>query len=177
MTRSPYGPDPVVVELQGSFVHVPHRCAAEWIAAASDTTGPSGILMPLARPTTRETIRESLALRTLTYEELTEASYALMTEAIPGFSWWQAYRLLMLSNDHLVVGRATLSGLDPWALTVTQWVSAVYVMLKQNTSDKDQFKFDAALDEVPEGVEADSDWGDMSFDQMVANARSTPGMS
>lgn len=173
MTASPYARHPITVDLRSLPVTVPYHPAADWIAATSAVTGPSGVLAHLAEDT--DTILDALASGDTTDQQLTDASYALLRAAVPDFNWWETYRLLQLSNDRLVTGRCALAALDPWALTAAQWCAAVYVLLKQGADPKDQFKFDAALSTPPEGVD-DGDWGDMAFDEMVSAARSTPGI-
>jgi hypothetical protein len=174
---SPYSLGPVVIDLIGIPVAVPHRPAADWINAVSETTGPTAVLVQLAREGTREAVLNALAEGEMTQEELSAASYDLIKQSVPGFDWWETYRLLILSSDYNALGRCVLAGMDAWKLSVREWVSALYVLLTKDASETDKGKFDWALSEVPEGITPDDDWGDMSFDQMVANARNVPGMS
>lgn len=174
MNSSPYARDPLSVELNGAYIRVPYRSAAEWVSAILDSTGPSAVLSGLAGGQTRELLLDGLASGETTSDALAQASYSLFREAAPAWSWWETYRLLHVSADKLIAGRLALAGMDPWSLTVAQWVSGVYVVIQEDQDQKDQFRFDASLSAAPEGVE-DDDWGDMSFDQMVASARSTPG--
>jgi hypothetical protein len=177
VTRSPYARGPVTVELNGVRIPVPHHCAADWIQAVSASSGPSAVLVQLVRANTHEFIMDDMAIGGTTGEELAAASYDLIKQTVPAFDWWATYRLLVLSaTDRMIVGRTVLAGFDPWSLSAAQWCSGVYAMILENADKKDEFKFEAALFEVPEGVEQDSEWADMTFDQMVASARSTPGI-
>jgi hypothetical protein len=175
VTASPYSRAPVAVELCGVRIVVPYRSAAEWVAVLGSAQDPATLLLNLAREATRESVLNELVTGEITAKQLTDASYELMRAAVPGFHWWETYRLLDVSATHNVVGRATLAGLDPWVLTAAQWCSAIYVMLRENTDDSGRLKFDHALSTPPLGVEDDG-WGDMSMNEMVNAARNMPGM-
>jgi hypothetical protein len=173
--RSPYSREHLSVELAGRSVRVPYRPAVEWIDAVSVFSGPTALLASMVSPEDQSRILDSLAVGTLPDGDLADASYALLKEAVPAFDWWESYRLLDLSTERVTCGRCAVAGLDPHELTVAQWCSAVYALVRDGVSEKDLFKFDAALSAVPEGVEDDGDWGSMSFDQAVTAARTMPG--
>jgi len=155
-----------------SEIHVPYRSAAEWIETLDG--GPMRTLIGLARETSSEYLLESMAAGLCTSEELASAAYDLYQQAIP-FKWWEGYRLLAVSAQKEVMGRIALAGLDPYDMTAGVWCCAVYSLLTKDAEAKDKFKFDAQLSTPPDGIE-DDDWGDNSFDTMVAQARAMPGM-
>lgn len=173
--RPPFSDDPITVDLGGERVMVPHRNAAEWINAIHGPQSVPGLVVVLARETSSELILDALGNGDLENEQLAAASYELLVQAVPFYRWWVTARLLMVSSKPDVLGRTVLAGMDPWTLTVAQWVAAVYVLLTKNADEKGKFKFDAQLEATPAGVE-DDDWGDESFDAMVAQARQMPGM-
>jgi hypothetical protein len=177
VTTSPYARDPVTIDLKGVRIAVPYRCAAEWMAAVGSVTGPSAVLAQLVRETTQGYILDELALGEITDRELQDASYELIRQTVPVFDWWATYRLLVLaSSDRIVTGQAVLAGMDPWKLSPAEWCSALYVLLQKGADDKGRFKFDAALFDVPAGVDEESDWGEMSIEELAAAARGTPGI-
>ena len=151
--RSPFAQEPIVVPLAGESVSVPHRNAADWVAAAYQRNGPGGMLLELCRETTRSILRDELISGSVTVEQIAEASHQLMQEAIP-YRWWEATRLLLVSGDPSVLGRTVVAGMDPW---------------------EGRLKFDAMLSQAPAGYEDDS-WGEESFTAMINEARRMPGM-
>ena len=174
-SRTPFSDDALTVDLGGERVAIPHRNAVEWINAIHGPQSVAGLVVILARETSRELILDALSTGDLENEQLSKASYDLLKMAAPFYSWWVTAKLLILSGKPEVLGRTVLAGMDPWSLTVAQWVTAIYALLTEHADEKGRFKFDAMLQTPPAGIE-DDDWGDESFDAMVAQARRMPGM-
>lgn len=173
--RSPFAQDPIIVPLAGERVTVPHRNAAEWVDAAHTRLGPGGMLLALVREGTRENLRDALVAGDLEADQLSEASHELIQTATD-WKWWEATRLLLVSADTQVLGRTVARGMDPWVLTVAQWCAGVYFLCTEHADDKGRMKFDAQLSTPPAGVEDDDEWGNVSFESMVSQARNMPGM-
>lgn len=148
--------------------------AAEWVEAMLCGQGPDGLLLELADRADAEELKDALAVGNLEPHHVTEASHELLTEAIP-YKWWESARLLILSSRADIVGRTVVAGMDPWKLTPAQWCAGVYRLCTENMDEKGLFKFDAAISSPPAGVD-DMEWGEESFDVMVAQARQMPGM-
>ncbi len=179
MTGNPFARDPVRITIASERVTMPYPAAA-WIGACRSDAGPPGALLALLAPEDRARTTMRLARGTLTAEEAATAVHEALRTAVPGpdtdpYPWWVPYRLLAMSADPTAAGRMLLAGLDPWVLTPAAWCYALYELLTQGLDAKQRFRFDAELKTPPAGAE-DDDWGDMGFDQMVAAARSVPGM-
>lgn len=173
--RPPFSDDPIILEMAGERVAVPHRNAAEWVNAMHVSGAPGTLILTLAREASRDVILDELAVGSLEPDQLAAASYELLVQAVPHYRWWATARLLLLSAKPEILGRTVLKGMDPWSLSVAQWVTGIYAMATEHADEKDRFKFDAQLQTPPVGVE-DDDWGDESFEAMVASARRLPGM-
>lgn len=175
MAREPgYSREPIRLGVGRRSYSVPFRPAAEWVeAVAAAEGGPAGVLLAVVDQPTQSEIYESLLTGSLSSEELAQAAYDVLSEASP-FKWWETCRLLYASRQRQVMGRLALAGLDPWSMPVGVWCTAVYACMTENADDVGKFKFDAQLNNPPDGVE-DDDWGD-DFETMVAQARQMPGM-
>lgn len=177
---NPFAREPVRITIAREQVTLPYHPAADWIAAATTSTGPSGALIPLLPDNMRPVIVTLMARGTITADQTATAFYDALRTTIPGgtnqpYAWWESYRLLALSTDPAAAGRMLLAGLDPWQQTPAAWCYALYELMTRGLEAKDKFRFDAQLKTPPAGVD-DDDWGDMDFDQMVSAARSTPGI-
>lgn len=177
---TPFAREPVRVTIARERVLLPYHPAAAWIDAVCASSGPSGALLPLLNTADRTRLIGSLARGHVTADQTATAFYDALRTAIPGhpddpMAWWESYRLLVLSTSPAAAGRMLLAGVDPWAQAPAAWCYALYELMTKGLEAKDKFRFDAELKSPPAGV-ADDDWGDMGFDQMVAAARSTPGM-
>lgn len=177
---TPFAREPVRVTIARERVLLPYHPAATWIAAVASHSGPSGALIPLLPENMRPVIVTLMARGSITAEHTATAFYDALRTAIPGhpnnpMAWWESYRLLNLSTDPAAAGRMLLAGVDPWEQAPAAWCYALYELMTKGLEAKDKFRFDAELKTPPVGVD-DDDWGDMGFDQMVAAARSTPGM-
>lgn len=174
MSRGPFAREPQRVTIAATRVTLPYSPAAAWIGAICGSTTTAGALLPLLTETDRATVIGQLARGTLAADTVASALYDALRAAVPELAWWETYRLIALSAQPSPAGRMLLAGLDPWQLPVAAWCYALYELMTQGAAEKDRFRFDAQLKTPPAGV-AD-DFGDMDFDQMVAAARSTPGM-
>ena len=174
MARSPFSVEPITVYVNGSPIPVPHRTAAVWVDAMHRRNGPGGMLLELCREKTADVLREALITGDITAEQVVAASQDLMQQAIP-YKWWESSRLLLLSASTDVLGRTVVKGIDPWDLTAAQWCTGIYTLCTEHADEQGKFKFDAMLATPPAGIE-DDDFGDDSFDAMVAQARRMPGM-
>lgn len=166
-------------------VVVSARTAAEWVNATRSrvhaSAGSAGMLLVLATSGTRGTLLTALAKREVTADDVARAMGEALEQQIPGspgapLRWWESYRLLDLSASASVAGRMVLAGVDPHGLTPAAWCYAVLEEVTKGMDSKQRFRFDAELSAPPPGVEDDMSWGAMSFDEMVAQARNTPGM-
>ncbi len=167
-------------------VVVPARTAAEWVNATRSrvhtAAGSAGMLLVLATPGTRSRLLAALARREVTADDVAHAMGGALEQQIPGspgapLRWWESYRLLDLSASASIAGRMVLAGVDPHRLTPAAWCYAVLEEVTRGMDEKQRFRFDAELSVPPPGVEDDDmSWGAMSFDEMVAQARNTPGM-
>jgi hypothetical protein len=180
VTTNPFAREPVRITLARERVTLPYHPAADWIGAVCASTSTSGAILPLLTDTDRNRAIGQLARGTLTADQAADAFYDALRTAIPGhpdnpLPWWESYRLLVLSTDPAAAGRMLLAGLDPWEQPPAAWCYALYQLMTQGLDAKAVFRFDAELKTPPAGVD-DDDWGDMSFDQMVSAARSTPGI-
>jgi hypothetical protein len=161
----------IPVEVGGNRVVVPYRCADEWLSTLNGN--PISTLLALVRETTSEDLISGLAAGEITPEQLAKASYSLFEQACP-YKWWESYRLLLTSTSRDTVGRMALAGLDPAKMSVGVWCCATYAILTKGADQKERFKFDGQLSIPPEGIE--DDWEDDSFNTMVQQARTMPGM-
>lgn len=175
MTRSPYSRAPLSVAVDGIRVTVAYRSAAEWADAAAE-----GRLTVLALDWADDNTRLTTALArgTLSLDAVQEASRALLREAVPreDNGWWVTARLLTLATRPDIVGLLTLEGVNPDVLTPAQLCGAVHALFTRGRDAKDTFKFEAPLLTPPPGVVVDDGWGQMTVEEMAAQARSTPGM-
>jgi hypothetical protein len=174
VSRDPFAREPQRVTIAAIRVTLPYHPAAAWIGAVCGTTTTAGALLPLLTDGDRAAVIGQLARGTVPADAVASALYDALRTAVPEFAWWETYRLLALSAQPSPAGRMLLAGLDPWQLPVAAWCYALYELMTQNVAERDRFRFDAQLKTPPPGV--DEDFGDMDFDQMVAAARSTPGM-
>lgn len=176
MTRSPYSRAPLSVFVGGVPVGVAYRTAAEWVDAVADNRLP--ILALEWAESGRSGLLTALARGTIGAEDVRDASYALLGEAVPrpDRAWWVSSRLLSLAARADVTGNLTLEGVDPHGITPAQLCSAVHVLFTRGLDAKDVFKFEAPLTAPPPGVIEDDGWGQMTIEEMAAQARSTPGM-
>lgn len=174
MSRDPFAREPQRVTIAATRVTLPYNPAAAWIGAVCGTTTTAGALLPLLAEGDRGAVIGRLARGTLPADAVASALYEALRTAVPELAWWETYRLLALSAQPSPAGRMLLAGLDPWQLPVAAWCYALYELMVTGASERDRFRFDAQLKTPPAGV--DDDFGDMDFDQMVAAARSTPGM-
>ena len=172
--RSPYTRAPLTVSVGGQLeLVIPPAWAAEWIECVLSGVGTSALLVGLAEDGAGERLMERMIDGGVTVEAVQQASYDLLTAAAP-YKWWKTARLLALSSRADIAGHLTLAGLDPWRLTVAQWVTAVYASLTKGADAKARFKFDAPLDDPPPGVVGE--WmAEDDFAAMVAAARNAPG--
>lgn len=180
MSRDPFAREPLRVTIASDRVTLPYTPAAGWIGAICGSATTAGALLPLLADADRGRVITRLARGTLTADTVAAALYEALRTAVPGhpddpMPWWETYRLLVLSTKPSPAGRMLLAGLDPWQQSVAAWCYALYELMTQGASDKERFRFDAQLKTPPPEAD-DDDFGDMDFDQMVAAARSTPGM-
>ncbi|TRV72541.1 hypothetical protein FKN01_29560 [Streptomyces sp. 130] len=174
MIRGPFACEPLRVTIASERVTLPYSPAARWIGAICGSATTAGALLPLLTDEDRDRIITRLARGTLPADAVASGFYDVLRAAVPELAWWETYRLLALSAQPSPAGRMLLAGLNPWLQPPAAWCYAVYELLTQDVAEKDRFRFDAQLKTPPTGV--DDDFGDMDFDQMVAVARSTPGM-
>ncbi|MEW2127111.1 hypothetical protein AB0891_25665 [Streptomyces sp. NPDC007259] len=175
MTGNPFARDPWRVTVARERVTLPYTPAASWISAICGSTTTAGALLPLLSDADRGRVIALLARGALSADEAAAGFYAALGAAVPDLAWWETYRLLSLSATPSPAGRMLLAGLDPWQLPPAAWCHALYALLTKDASERDRFRFDAQLKTPPPEAEDDG-FGDMDFDQMVAAARSTPGM-
>ncbi|WP_328902286.1 hypothetical protein OHR86_22355 [Streptomyces sp. NBC_00441] len=175
MSRDPFAREPQRVTIAATRVALPYAPAAAWIGAVCGTATTAGALLPLLTDGDRGAVIGRLARGTVAADVVASALYEALRTAVPELAWWETYRLLALSAQPSPAGRMLLAGLDPWQLPVAAWCYALYELMTQNASERDRFRFDAQLKTPPPEADGD-DFGDMDFDQMVAAARSTPGM-
>lgn len=173
-SASPFACEPQRVTIADERVIVLYAPAADWIGAICGSTTTAGALLPLLIRPDRDRVVTRLARGTLAADVVAGAFYEALSTAVPELAWWESYRLLALSAQPGPAGRMLLAGLDPWQLPPAAWCYAVYELMTQHAGERDRFRFDAQLKTPPAGVT--DDFGDMDFDQMVAAARSTPGM-
>lgn len=181
MTRSPFDRRPFQVLIAGEEFTVPFAPADLWIKAATAPAGPSGVLLELLSGPSRQRLALRLGRREITAEHMAAATREALALSVPGseddaYPWWVSYRLLISSALPSLAGRMVLAGLDPRDRTPAEWCYAAYGLLVQGLDTKQRFQLDAKLTAPPAGVEADDEWGEMTFDQMVAAARSAPGV-
>lgn len=175
MSRDPFAREPLRVTIADERVTLPYQPAAGWIGAICGSTTTAGALLPLLCDADRGRIITRLARGTLAADTVAAALYKALRTAVPEWAWWETYRLLVLSTQPSPAGRMLLAGLDPWQQPPAAWCYALYELMTQGASERDRFRFDAQLKTPPPEADGD-DFGDMDFDQMVAAARSTPGM-
>lgn len=170
---SPYDREQLWVVVAGQHRRVP-REAAPWISCVLAPTGVTSLVVGLGDDRWGEWMLSGIADGTVPLEEVRDAAYELLGTASP-YKWWKTARLLALSSRDDIAGHLTLAGLDPWNLTVAQWVTAVYALLTKNADAKAKFKIDAPLDDPPAGVVDDEWMSEEAFAAMVAQARNSPG--
>lgn len=173
--RSPYARAPLTAMVGGSVeLSIPFAWAAEWVECVLSPAGTSALLVGLAPNGEGDRLVNILISEGVTVAQLQQASYDLLGAASP-YKWWKTARLLALSSRDDIAGHLTLAGLDPWNLTVAQWVTAVYALCTKGADAKARFKFDAPLDDPPAGIVDDQWMSEDNFAAMVAAARSAPG--
>lgn len=174
MTTDPFARTPLDISVGGVFVvRVPWHPAADWVSALSTPTGPVAVLIALTGPEDGDRIVNAVLDGEVTSTEAATAAYDLLTQAAP-YKWWKTLRLAVLTTRPTVLGQLTLAGLDPYTLTLSQWVCAAYAMVTRNSDVKDRFKTDVAFDDPPPGI-VDDDWmSDADFNAMVASTRMVP---
>lgn len=170
---SPYDREPLWVVVAGQHHRVP-REAAPWIPCVLSPTGVTALVVGLTEDHWGEWVLSGIASGAVPVEEVRDTAYGLLAGASP-YKWWKTARLLALSSRDDIAGHLTLAGLDPWNLTVAQWVTAVYALLTKGADAKGKFKIDAPLDDPPAGVVDDEWMSDEAFAAMVAQARNSPG--
>jgi hypothetical protein len=90
------------------------------------------------------------------------------------YKWWKTLRLAVLTTRPEILGQLTLAGMDPYTLSLSQWVSATYVLVTRNSDAKDRFKTDVAFDDPPPGIVDDEWMSEDDFNAMVASTRMVP---
>lgn len=101
------------------------------------------------------------------WDEMQAESRRILAEQT-GRKWWEAGRLLATSEAPEVLGRMTLSGIDPWTVSVGQWCAAVYALCTQHQDQQGRLKFDFSLSIPPRGFEDEWDDGSDDSDQIEA---------
>lgn len=171
---NPYRQSSTAARIGGATVVVPYRCAAEWVSALTQT-GPGGVLVPLLPRAQADKLLDLLADNGLTSRDLENASWEFMGDAIPGFKWWESFRLLTVATRRDAAGALTLAGIDLRSITASQLCCAVYTRCTEGKSDTELGRFEYELSNPPPGVEDDG-WGEMTLEEMAALARNMPGM-
>lgn len=168
----PYARTAVSTPLGGREIVAPWAPADRWVSCV--VLSPLSILSGLTSDADGSFVVDQVLEGVITPEQVSQAAYALLEDAVP-YRWWKTVRLLSLSTRDDIAGHLTLAGLDPRNLTVAQWCMAVYTLVTRNSDAKEKFKTDAEFDAPPEGVEV-NDWiSDDDFNAMVAQARAMPG--
>lgn len=172
---SPYANGDVTVYV-GDRVLTVSRVAAPWVECVMSPVGPSALLAGLPAHDAGAWVLQDMVTGVVTPRDVSEAAYALLGAVSP-FSWWKTARLLALSSRPDICGRLSLERVDPWSLTVAQWVCAVYALITRGLDETARFKINAPLDDPPAGVVDDNWMSDAEFAAMVAQSRNAPGQT
>jgi len=171
-------PAAISVPLGGFSFTIPSLPAAQWITAISDTHMEMAVLPGLLPPREAWRLEEMLMDEHVSNQQLNLSVYRAISDA-SGRDWWQTLRLVGAAADETgrILGELELRGVDPHAMTLARWVSAVYALLTQNMDEKELFKFSANLMLVPgiEGLEIEDRPDDAA--QVMAMLRTMPGVS
>jgi len=163
--------DPFTVTVAGRAFRVPYKSAAEWLVMLDDAP-----LEILAQRVLGEDSDFLLLLvdGKVSAAQAHDAGPEILRLASGYDRWWQAYNLALASTQGNVLGRMLLKGVDPSAVSLGQWCTALYALATQGAKEADQAKFDFQLDIPPPGFDPGDTWDD-GYDPVAASA-SMPGM-
>jgi hypothetical protein len=164
----------VVVAVSHIKLTVPPQPATPWILALAGDDPVGSVLPGMLSERDDERLWNLVSSGKADSKDLHKAFCSAVAEA-SGRPWWVALKLVgMCDGSPEFIGRLTLKGVDPDRIPFARWCAAVYALAMANADEKARMKFDAKLDAPPAGVEFEDEG--MSFESMVAQARSIPGM-
>ena len=153
------------VRVGGRSFHLPFHPAGKWV---SETDRLDVLVSRLAEPDDHAAMvamveQDVPGVR----DDLKKESQRVLEEAT-GRRWWEAGRLISTSVGTEVLGRMVLSGADPWARSIGEWVAAAYALCVKGQDEKGRIRFDFMLSVPPLGYE--DAWDDEGEDPEAAQA-------
>lgn len=158
--------DPVRIRIADTTLTIPHRPAADWIAAMEH---PAHLAAALCDDASRDTLADLLIEDPRARVQVREESLRLLAEAT-GRKWWSTGKLIATSVEPEMLGRLRLSGLDPFTCTIYEWCSAVYALLVKGGDLKHRTKTDFSLSIPPPGYEDEWDDGEGDDPEAIGSA-------
>lgn len=155
----------VAVTVGGRRVRIPPRTAADWLLAAWHGGGIK-YLMELADPEDVDWISMALLDDELDLDAATAAAHEVL-EMASGWRWWIAENLLLGSGAAWpqIGGELMLRGVRPAAVSVGQWLAAVYSVLTRNGTEKDVAAFNQKIAMPPPTA---GEAGEQAMEEMAA---------
>lgn len=170
---------PLPVEVAGLTFQVDDACATRWILACSSEFVPWSLFPGMLAPEDSARANEMILNGELTDQDCRRAGFEILKRAA-GRDWWQALKLVNSCDDEMgaMMGKLTLSGVDPDRMPFGRWLTSVYFVLIDGGEAKDVMKLNSSLmappTNIPEAMESD---GEDDFASMVELARTMPGMT
>lgn len=169
---------PVTVEAAGRSWTLPAQPASAWIRAVNSNNCPWSIFPAMLCGDDLRDALDMLADPDQDAYEWRKAGFNALRQS-SGRPWWEALRLVAVCDDSTgaLVGKLTVSGVDPDHTPFARWCAAVYSVLTDGADSKELVKFNMKLQVPPNIPEAFDESEEDDFASMVAMARNLPGMS
>lgn len=144
---------PVTVTVGPREVTVPAMCAADWLWLLSGERL-TEIIPGALPPDDRAAVAELLVSGTVTVNDVIDAARAAVQDA-SGRPWWSAFRLVAYAqrSHGELFGALLLKGVDPAAVTLPAWCSALVAMVRRTVDEKTFTQFETDLVMPPTGVD------------------------
>lgn len=169
---------PITVEAVGRSWVIPAKPASVWISALHSNNCPWSIFPGMLRGDNLADALDALTDPSTDSFDWRLAGFNAIRQAA-GRPWWEALRLVAACDDNTgsLVGKLTVSGVDPDSIPFARWCAAVYSVMTDGADPKELLKFNMKLQVPPNIPEAFDQSEDDDFASMVEMARNMPGMS
>lgn len=143
------------VDIAGHTYDVPPLSAAQWFALVLRPD----VSLPLVATLSHEDqfeVMQALLLGLLEIDELVECTRALL-EAMSGWRWWEADRLIRSSaaSWRTIGGELARLGLDLRTIPLAAALNAIYAICCRSMDKDQRTKFDFELSSPPTSVDPD----------------------
>lgn len=153
------GPWPIEdIDIGGVTYRVPPLTAARWLWILLEPSVSLFAIVPgLLEPDAREHVEGLIIDGLYGHEELEELTWELVSIAA-GRPWWTALYLLVNAkhpqNVETLQGQLALHGVDASRISLSAWLSAVYVIFTQHMKTDERQRFDLMLAKPMPGLKA-----------------------